>query len=875
MATEIASIYLKADVGDLNKGEVALKGFEEAADDAGQAAEDFGAAAGAAGKRVGNEIPAATGKASAGLQKFEADAKRAGQSVGQYANNMRMVPAQITDIATQLAGGQSPLLILMQQGGQLRDMFGSIPEAMRATANSAMGLLKGAMNPLTLGIIATVGTIGSMGYAYYKASQQSAAFNRTLIMTGNTAGLTRAELERMAYALTGANSFTKAGDALNQFVNAGVGLNGNLKELTASALKFSDSFDIPIDEVVKQFKDLGGDPVNTLQKLAATSGEFSQSQVAAVKALKDSGDAAGAAALAQKYLAQSMDGMSQKAEQELTPIGRILRSISNAANDATGAIMHLFQGADNAGKLADSMAELQKIENAQSKGQTFSSVYVDNLKAQINLLSKATNLNLNLNGAIAKGNQERKAAASSQMAWDAITSKYQSNATQRADELKQLETAKRNKQNAKTWGADDEKAYQEARAAIAKRYADPKDPKAKKSPAVTVGAGDTELMSLKAQAAAVANQRQLMLSTGNAQQKVTELSKVEAKIRETIAYGQTNQLSIQQKSLLANQDAIKQAANELDIQNSLLESDKKRLELRKQANDAAAKMDQDTAAIRSTAGMGSQAREEALARGRIAAQYADDYKARETALDAYNRKLAASREAEADWSNGFSSAWDDFKAQSQDVAGVVSSSMGNMFDSATSSLHKFVTTGKASFKDFASSILDEIAKIGERMAISGLIGMFGSMFGGDGAAANSSFSGGAYNGLSFAAGGFTGAGGKYEPAGVVHRGEFVMPQEAVNRIGVDNLNALMRKTRGYAAGGLVGGGSSVGRGSANGGGLNITVPVTIEGGNSANPNAQDAMGVAYQRVITQAVKDGIQREKQQGGKLWGGRFNSR
>lgn len=63
----------------------------------------------------------------------------------------------------------------------------------------------------------------------------------------------------------------------------------------------------------------------------------------------------------------------------------------------------------------------------------------------------------------------------------------------------------------------------------------------------------------------------------------------------------------------------------------------------------------------------------------------------------------------------------------------------------------------------------------------------------------------------FATGGYTGSGGKYQPAGVVHRGEFVFPQESVNRIGVSNLYAMMKSTKGassnmrtgYAAGGAV------------------------------------------------------------------------
>ena len=59
--------------------------------------------------------------------------------------------------------------------------------------------------------------------------------------------------------------------------------------------------------------------------------------------------------------------------------------------------------------------------------------------------------------------------------------------------------------------------------------------------------------------------------------------------------------------------------------------------------------------------------------------------------------------------------------------------------------------------------------------------------------------------IPFATGGFTGTGGKYEPAGIVHRGEFVFTKEATSRIGVGNLYRLMR---GYATGGYVGAGQS-------------------------------------------------------------------
>lgn len=58
----------------------------------------------------------------------------------------------------------------------------------------------------------------------------------------------------------------------------------------------------------------------------------------------------------------------------------------------------------------------------------------------------------------------------------------------------------------------------------------------------------------------------------------------------------------------------------------------------------------------------------------------------------------------------------------------------------------------------------------------------------------------------FAEGGFTGQGGKYQPAGIVHRGEYVMSAAATRRLGVGNLERLHKSAkRGYAEGGLVGG----------------------------------------------------------------------
>ena len=58
-----------------------------------------------------------------------------------------------------------------------------------------------------------------------------------------------------------------------------------------------------------------------------------------------------------------------------------------------------------------------------------------------------------------------------------------------------------------------------------------------------------------------------------------------------------------------------------------------------------------------------------------------------------------------------------------------------------------------------------------------------------------------------ATGGYTGDGGKYEPAGIVHKGEYVVPKEHVNqRTGLPYADAMGRLTRGAPGPGYAGGG---------------------------------------------------------------------
>lgn len=142
----------------------------------------------------------------------------------------------------------------------------------------------------------------------------------------------------------------------------------------------------------------------------------------------------------------------------------------------------------------------------------------------------------------------------------------------------------------------------------------------------------------------------------------------------------------------------------------------------------------------------------------------------------------------------------------------------NTFNSISDAMTEFVTTGKANFADLAQSIINGLIKIYMQALISGFFkmvtgggGTLGSIFSG----AFSAVFGGGGKGLS--TGGYTGAGGKYEPAGIVHRGEGVLSQENIKALGGplafmklrNNLNSgrkspLTSMLTGYSSGGLVG-----------------------------------------------------------------------
>lgn len=127
-------------------------------------------------------------------------------------------------------------------------------------------------------------------------------------------------------------------------------------------------------------------------------------------------------------------------------------------------------------------------------------------------------------------------------------------------------------------------------------------------------------------------------------------------------------------------------------------------------------------------------------------------------------------------------------------------------------------------------VLDAIFKVGSAGSSSGgggFWGILGGLFGLGGGG------GGGLSGLtwdSWATGGFTGQGGKYEPAGMVHKGEYVFSAAATKAIGVGNLDRAHRRARGYAEGGYVDGNTPRMFSPANGNSAPVTVRLIMPAG---------------------------------------------
>jgi phage-related minor tail protein len=248
------------------------------------------------------------------------------------------LPAQITDVFTSLAGGQNPLLVLIQQGGQIKDSFGGVANTFRELGSALVKYVtpaKVAIAGIGAGLLALV-------YGYKQGAEESDEFVRSIVLTGNAAGLTVGQLQQMAKAISAAGGTQgKAAEVLTKFAaSAKVGA-AELQKVAQAAIGLERVGGPAVEDTAKAFESLAKDPAKAAAELNKQTNFLTASLYEQIKALEDQGRESDAAALAQSRFADVLASRKNELEANLGSIERGWLAVKDAIKGAADALLNV------------------------------------------------------------------------------------------------------------------------------------------------------------------------------------------------------------------------------------------------------------------------------------------------------------------------------------------------------------------------------------------------------------------------------------------------------------------------------------------------------------------------------------------------------
>ncbi|EFI3529871.1 phage tail tape measure protein [Escherichia coli] len=748
-----------------------------------------------------------------GLSRQALAAQKAGISVGQYKAAMRTLPAQFTDIATQLAGGQNPWLILLQQGGQVKDSFGGMLPMFRGLA--------GAISLPMVGVTSLAVATGALAYAWYQGDSTLSAFNKTLVLSGNQSGLTADRMLALSRAGQAAGlTFNQAGESLAALVSAGVRGGEQFDAINQSVARFASASGVEVDKVAEAFGKLTTDPTSGLTAMARQFRNVTAEQIAYVAQLQRSGDEAGALQAANDIATKGFDEQTRRLKENMGTLETWADKTGKAFKSMWDAILDIGRPESSADMLASAQKAFDEADKkwqwyqsrSQRRGKTSSfranlqGAWDDRENARLGLAAATLQSDMEKAGELAaRDRAEREASqlkytGEAQKAYERLLSpldKY----TARQKELNQA------LKDGKILQAD----YNTLMASAKKDY----ESTLKKPSGVKVSAGERQEDRAHAALLALETELRTLEKHSGANEKISQqrrdLWKAESQYAVLKEAATKRQLSGQEKSLLAHEKETLEYKRQLAELGDKVEHQKRLNELAQQAARFEEQQSAKQAAISAKArGLTDrQAQRESEAQ-RLRDMYGGNPQALARVTGALKQTWADEDMLRGDWLAGLKSGWGEWAESATDSFSQVKSVATQTFDGIAQNMAAMLTGSEQNWRGFTRSVLSMMTEILLKQAMVGIVGRIGSAIGGAIGGAGASASTGtaiqaAAANFHFATGGFTGTGGKYEPAGIVHRGEFVFTKEATSRIGVGNLYRLMR---GYAEGGYVGGAGS-------------------------------------------------------------------
>lgn len=683
------------------------------------------------------------------LTGFRDDLGNTGQSAAQTAYAMRMIPAQMTDIVVGLSTGQSPFMVLMQQGGQLKDMFGGIIPAIKGVSTYVMGLV----NPFTV----AAGAVGLLTYAVYQ--------NRLDI------------------------------EAATKIATESLGTNGDAAErLALNMVAISDKTGLAIDDVGNMFittNDGASEAVNKLIDVGFSYDEARQK----VSQYKDSAN----------FTALNADIDMHRRE---------ILKIGDSWTAAAIKVKNYYTAADK-GK-----------QNVALGGA---------IDPTMRFIGQAIDLQSTMNVLTIQGN---KAVAESV---DWINKEYLA-ADRVAGAEARLKEAR--EQSRKIAFSGNKEAIEQANALIAVREKELEQakkagqPKTHKGKAYTEDAATRLLDQINQQTAAMQSQL-------DASDKLNSATQARIKFEQQIAdLKSKTQLTADQKSIFSRSQEILQAyKNQEALQNSVKTLDdyrkmqeqvktkdertndllKTRLELLEKAKATGQLKPGEYEKTRADIYQNTDMQLPATVRnvvgnltptgGRLSGTFEgmqgqiNEYDQAQQELqrwlaaqeEAYAKAGEITAEGEARMTSIRQRAADANQVIEAQKNTIISAATQSLFDSTADIMRTGFGEQSAIYKvAFAASkafaIADSMVKIQQAIASGAVSAPYPAniiamaSIAAQTASIVSNIQ--AVSGVGFASGGYTGPGGKYQPAGIVHKGEYVFDQASTNRIGVSQLEAL-------------------------------------------------------------------------------------
>lgn len=892
-----------------------------------------------------SEYQAKIDQSRANLGRFDDSLARTGNTAKQTAAALRGVPAQFTDIAVSLQGGQAPLTVFLQQGGQLKDMFGGAGPAAKALGGYVLGLV----NPFTVAAAA----IGVLALAYYQGSGEQDKFRDALVTTGNSAGTTTSSLAGMAKQVSATVGTTGAVAAvLAQLAGSGKIVSSSFEEIAVAALAFEKATGKAASETVAEFAKLADDPVKAVVALNDKYNFLTAAVFTQIRALQEQGDTLGAQQVAEGAYADALVERAGTITNNLGAVESAWAAVKSGAKGAWDAILDIGREdtfEEKFDKLADRLATLR---NAQSNP------FILGDNPNLGMLGRGESGAQGDVTALLQKEVDDQAKARQQMfdalniregtkAYETLQKNLESTASKSTKLTKALQDNQREIAQARKAGFQ---ITAEQEAALEKQTRDKfKETKKGGSTAVDLTefndaqnqlksvlsyyqniekeldsaqkAGLVSAESYSSQRVALVEQERVEVAAAY-ESEIAALEATKGKastsaaqriqLDQKIADARANMVKAQQEAdteleVLANAETGRLAKQQLAISNytDALTRQNEALQLAGQrAAEGVGQGDRQASLSGSLNGIADRANQQRLDLARDKADAsrnmsAEEYQKKLEAINQSERDLTETTlinydkmsEAQGSWSNGATSAFQNYIESARDVAGQTKSLFTSAFSGMEDAIVNFALTGKLSFADFAKSILADMARIAARQAsssaLSSLFGMAasaaGSYFGGGAMSAGSTSAGysdsalSGWSGVQQAKGGAWTSGVQMFANGAAFSNSIVSNPTAFGMaggktgvMGEAGPEAIMPLTR--TAGGQLGvralGGGS---GGASSNTYNFPVAVSVqvpEDQSQTNQADSAAMGKAIQAVAKTEAEQAISRSTQPGGRIW-------